>query len=251
MNHHTSSSSPTPGAPLGTGHATAGHPAVETWIEYHADELPDTERDRLQRHLSGCRKCVDLVLDLDAFAEPTPRDTPDVSDFEKAAVWRSLAADRKISRWSAVAAVAASLLFATVGFAWWSEQRRTIQGLEARVAELSRPQVNAVIQELRPSSRQRSARGADGRTDLPAGAGTITLILNLEEPVDYPDYELAILDAGGTEVWSGRGLEPSEFDNFYVAVRSRSLPAGEYDIQLRGLDDGQRVLLEVYPVRLR
>ena len=236
--------------PASASHPSAGHPTVETWVDYHADALPEAERERLQRHLAGCRQCVDLVLDLDAFVEPVVLDTPGVSDFEKAAVWRTLAGARKTSRWPAVAALAASLLFATVGFAWWSGQRRTIQGLETRIAGLSRPQVNAVILDLIPSTVQRSAGSAEPVTVLPADAG-ITLALHLDDSVDYPDFELAISDADGNELWRGRGFEPSEVDSFYLALPAGYLPAGEYQLQLSGLDKEQKVLLQTYPIRLQ
>ena len=41
--------------------------------------------DRLQQHLSRCRRCLDLVLDLDGFTKPADPQSGTVADFEKAA----------------------------------------------------------------------------------------------------------------------------------------------------------------------
>lgn len=226
------------------------HPSLETWVGYHAGELPAAERQDLQAHLTRCRQCVDLILDLDAFTAPVAPERTGVSDFERAAVWRALESARKPTyRWAAVAAMAASLMFATLGLASWNGQQRAIDGLQDQIAELEQPRINVPILDLRPSSRQRSARGADATTELPADTA-MTLVLNVEEPVEYPDYEIEVTDTTGAAVWSRRGLEASEFGAFHLALSSGSLPAGSYDLRLFGLDGEERDLLEVYPVRL-
>ena len=146
--------------------------------------------------------------------------------------------------------MAASLAVATLGLASWSQQRRSIHGLEARVAELEQPRINVSILDLRPGSRQRSARGADAATELPAADGAI-LVLHLEEPVEFPDYEVEVADAVGAAVWRRQGLEASEFGTFHLALPARYLAAGSYELRLFGLNGASRELLEVYPLRLR
>ena len=236
----------------GAGRGNAAHPPLETWIDYHAGHVAAPESRRLQGHLAGCRECVDLVLDLDAFSEPAAPAQSRVSDFEKAAVWHRLGPHLESRRWPAVTAVAASLMLAVLGLSAWTEQRRTIAGLETQVSELSRPQVDVMIRDLRPSSRQRSAAGgADSTTELPADSGPITLVLNLEEPVAYPGYELEIVDAEGAQTYRLAGLTPSEFDNFYLNLPPGSLTAGEYELLLFGIAGEERDLLEIYPVRKR
>ncbi len=259
MTDTTSTSQPTP-----TPHGPSDHPGVDTWISYHAGTVSSGEQKHLQQHLASCRECLDLVLDLDRFVEPAEESDRKVSDFEQAAVWRSLQphlaaesapAEAPVRR-SAWIAIAASVLFATFGLSQWAAQQREIASLDARITELSRPHANTVILDLTPSSRQRNARGADVRTSMLTTAGPVTLILNLATPVEYPDYRLEILDLAGTEVRQIDDLRMSEFGNFTLSLPAGSLASGDYDLQLYGIDTGAgdspvETLLETYPISLR
>ena len=232
------------------------HPSIETWIDYHAGEVSEEERRRLQRHLSSCRRCVDLVLDLDAFAAPGIRPERAVGDFERAAAWRAVKGvvgrqpdarwTRRVAPWPAVAAVAASLLFAAVGLS----QRSARVELEAQLAELTRLRPNMVIADLRPGARERSSGGVDATVDLPAEAG-VTLVLHLEDEVDHPDYELRVADAAGAEIHRIGGLEISDVGNFRLGLPPGALAAGSYELRLFGLGQDGEHLLETYPIRQR
>lgn len=231
--------------------APAGsHPSVDTWIAYYAREVPEVEAESLREHLSRCRSCVDLVLDLDRFVEPAAAGGG-VSDFEQAAVWRSvkqaIEPRTRLQGWPTVAAVAASLVFAVVGLAQYDVRT----DLESRLAESSRLQPNMVIRDLRPGARERNSGGVDATVDLPAGAGTVALILNLKDDVDFPAYEIRVLDAAGEEIAEVSGLAINELGNFSLALPPGALAAGSYELQLFGLADGREKLLEVYPIRLQ
>ncbi len=233
---------------------SAAHPDPETWIAYAAGEATTGVED-LQDHLAHCRRCLDLVLDLNAFAAPAGPDRG-VAELEKAAVWRtlrrSLQGERR-GRWPAMAAIAASLV-AALGLGSWTLQQRTIGRLEDRIADLSRPRADVVIRELNPGARQRGAGSADAGAanvaDLGLATAPITLVLHLTEPAEYPDYRLDVLDAGGTRVWSRRGLAPSEVDSFYLSLPPHALASGRYELRLFGVDAGREDLLETYPIRL-
>ncbi len=262
MTDLTSTTSPTP-----TDQGRSRHPDVETWIAYHAGTVSSDEHKRMQRHLASCRSCLDLVLDLDRFAEPTGDTDGNVSDFERAAVWRSMQPylDTESRTWATAPrstwlALAASVVFATSGLSLWSVQQREMTSLNARVAELSRPHANAIILDLTPSSRQRSAQGAEVKTSLPKDAGPITLILNLAEPTDYAAYRLEILDQAGHEVQRIDTLKMRDVGNFTLTLPVGSLTSGDYELQLFGIDadnpatgDAPAVetLLETYPISLR
>ncbi len=239
----------------------ASHPSADTWIEYHAGRMSDPDAEGLRRHLAGCRRCVDLVLDVDAFAEPSPPQTGDTADFEKAAVWRTVKHAVETSkgarpdhippaspvwRWPTIAAVAASLLFAVTGLS----QRGARIELESQVAELSRLQPNMQILDLRPGARERSSGGVDATVELSAAAGAI-LILTPQDAVEFPAYEIRVLDAAGAEVKRVSGLEISEFGNFNLAVPPGAVATGSYELELVGLDDGLEEPIETYPIRLR
>ncbi len=227
------------------------HPSVEMWIDYYAGKVPADENDGLRRHLSHCRRCLDLILDLDAFAEPEPPRAGGAADFEKAAVWRAVrgALESRSAgrprRWPVVA-IAASLFFATLGLTQWS----TRVELESRVAELTRLQANMVIEDLRPGARERSSGGVDATVDLSTEAGTIALILNLVDDVDFPDYELRVFDAAGIEVERVSGLDISEVGNFSLALPAGALAAGSYELRLFGLEENEEQRIETYPIRL-
>ncbi len=231
---------------------THPHPSVETWIDYHAGGVSDEEGQRLQQHLSSCRQCVDLVLDLDAFAESRPRRSSAVGDFERAAAWRAVKGaleprpPARVTRWPAVAAIAASLLFAAVGLS----QRSARVELEARLATLTQLQPNTVIADLRPGARERSSSGVDATVDLPAAA-RITLVLHLEDEVDHPAYELCVVDADGTEIHRISGLAISDVGNFRLGLPPGALAAGSYELRLFGIGPNGEHLLETYPIRQR
>ncbi|MEM7349748.1 MAG: zf-HC2 domain-containing protein [Acidobacteriota bacterium] len=236
----------------------AAHPTAEDWIAYYDGRLADDEQTRLQDHLTQCHRCVELVLDLDRFAEPSQSEPAEVSEFEQAAVWRALVPSLGIPHPEPATrhrqtylALAATLLFAVLGFTTWSQQRSAIGALEARVANLSQPRGNVVIRDLNPHSRQRSAQGAEATTELPADDRPITLILNLEEPTAHPAHRVRVLDEQGSTIREISGLEPSEFGNFYLALPPGALPAGRYELQLVGLSSGEEDLLEVYPIALQ
>lgn len=245
MANHTSASDR-----AGDRHS-APHPSLDTWIDYHAGTLGREETQRLQGHLAACRKCLDLVLDLDAFADPAGPPTSGPADFERAAVWRGLEPRLARRGWPRVAALAASILLAVFGLSLWNGQQRALAELETRIVELSSPQADARILDLRPGARERSAGGADSTTELPVDSGPITLVLNLAEPASHDGYELEIVDADGDRAHHFTGLQPSELDNFFLSLPPGSLPAGEYQLVLSGVTDGRRDLLEIYPVRLR
>ncbi len=229
------------------------HPSVETWIDYYASGVSAEEGERLQRHLTRCRQCLDLVLDLDAFAEPAPPRTT-AADFEQAAVWRAVKGAFEpgtiawARRWPAAAVVAASVLFAAIGLSAWNERSTRVE-LESQVAELTRPRPNMVIEDLRPGARERGSSGVETTVDLSADAGTIALILNLEDDVDFPGYEIRVFDTTG-EVERVPGMELSDVGNFSLALPAGALAAGSYELRLFGLGRDREQHIETYPIRL-
>jgi hypothetical protein len=231
--------------------APAGwHPSVATWIAYYARKVPESEASGLRKHLARCRRCIDLVLDLDRFAEPSPR-IGAVADFEQAAVWRTVKAAveprARVGHWPTVAAVAASTVFAVVGLAQYNAR----VDLETQIAERSGLQPNVVIESLRPGARERSAGGVDATAELSAAGGPTALILNLKDEVDFPAYELRVFDGEGGEVERIPGLTISDFGNFSLAVPPGALAAGRYELRLFGLDADAEQLIETYPIHLR
>lgn len=245
------SESPSPLNPDPVGPTPANpHPSVETWIDYFAGAVPGKEADGLSRHLSRCRPCIDLVLDIDKFAEPASPRIGAAGDFEKAAVWRTVKSTLEprpalyARHWPAIAAVAASLLFAVAGLS----QRNSRVELESQLAELTRLQPNTIF-DLRPGARERSSGGVDATVDIPAGSG-VTLVLHLEDEVVYRDYRLQVTDAAGAEVDRISGLRITDVGNFSLGLAADALATGRYELRLFGLGADGASLLETYPIHV-
>ncbi|MCP4660022.1 MAG: hypothetical protein GY856_31860 [bacterium] len=238
-----------------TREQSATHPDLDRWMAYRGGKLPAEEQARLQRHLAGCRECVALVLDLEAFSRPEESDRAGISEFEVAAAWRAvrsaISADvRTERRWHVPTTLAASLLVAALGLSTWlAVEHRTATELRRRVAELSQPQINVPIEDLWPDTATRG--GLQPAVEVLTAARSFTLLLNLPEPREFPDYQVEILDSEGTEIWSSTGLEVSSFGNFTLGIPRGFLPAGEYGVRICGLDGERNVPLQDYAVQIR
>lgn len=233
------------------------HPDADAWIAYHEGELEAAEEERLRGHLVKCPACVSTLLDLDAFAGGG--DPGELSELERAAAWRAMrsALERQEAptrapglaggRFAVPWALAASLVAGVLGLALW-DAHRTAGELRGTVTALTEPQINVPILDLFPDTATRSG----GEAQLPAvpPAEFFTLLLALEEPREFPDYEVEILDAGGDVVWSKRGLEMSDFGNFKLGLSGRFLASGEHQIRLYGVEAGSRELLQDYAFRI-
>lgn len=67
------------------------HPSPETLTAYHAGELTAAAAEDVQEHLTVCRHCARLVLDLPAFLEaPTAAAEIERPDEEAEAAWRQI-----------------------------------------------------------------------------------------------------------------------------------------------------------------
>lgn len=240
------------------------HPEVDTWIAYHGGELPEVEERRLRSHLTSCRRCVQLLLDLDGFvndpAHHQPANGERTADFERAATWRLVQAShnaataptrrhpqRSWRSWrSTVAAVAATVLLALSG---WTVLHQQGELQELRTS-LSSPQANAPIFDLRPGGSLRSLKSPAQRLEVPAGSG-FTLIINLIEAGSWATYRARIVDPQNTEVTSVEGLKLDRLDTLTLLMPSRVLPPGLYAVELRG--DGQQAEtppLESYSIEI-
>ena len=113
------------------------------------------------------------------------------------------------------------------------------------------PDVNVPIFDLVPQDGRRG-EPLDQSTmiELPAGTDLFTLILNLTGQQSSSDYSLQIVDQNNRAIWTSRGLRKSAYNNFTIAMRRTSFPAGEYRLKLYGLSDGRRELIEQYAIRL-
>lgn len=124
----------------------------------------------------------------------------------------------------------------------------------ARIAEARpaapAPQINAWIGDLRPT--QDVVRGGSaGAEELPAGR-TASLILGTSHKETHRGHRIEIVDAAGKVVWSADGLVPDgETKDYGITLPAGTLKPGAYTIKVSAQEEGKRVDLESYSVRVR
>lgn len=247
------------------------HLAPEELAAYRDGALAPADAARVQDHLVTCRECLATLLELQRFAEDLDGDdAPSAAEVE--AVWRGVEAraarqptplapvtplvprDRsavvpRAPRLRALRALAASLLVATAGLSFW------VVRLRDAVDELSRPQLNAPVEDLLPSG-PRGEGDAGAMVELGPDTRSFTLVLNPAASGDFAAYRLEIERAGGGAVWSGGGLVPNSYGSFSVTLSRRLVGPGEYRVRLVGITadaegaGGERRTIGEYPLRV-
>jgi hypothetical protein len=213
------------------------HPSVETLTAYHTNELSSEENARIQEHLAACRRCAEIVLELDAFlAEPAGG--PEVVDFEAAAEWRRLRErmtkeaetvydqPRRVAwrRWTP--ALAAGLTLAVVGLYFLSQPDRPFTTLD-------------------PIG---SVRGGPPAETVPLSHD---LVLRTESDRPYEEYRAEFLDPStGQLVTEISGLKGNRLSEVLVRV-PKSLEPGEYEIRLFGIPNEREGPIGTYSVELQ
>ena len=117
--------------------------------------------------------------------------------------------------------------------------------------QFSMPDVNVPIFDLDPHDGERGEENAEATAiELPPDTNLFTLILNPGSEQSSGGYSIEVMDSNNKTVWVGRGLRKSRYNNFTIAMRRRSFPAGVYRLNLYGVRDGSRHLIEEYAIRL-
>ncbi|MGH9768832.1 MAG: hypothetical protein ACREAB_15480 [Blastocatellia bacterium] len=124
-----------------------------------------------------------------------------------------------------------------------------IAGLRQSIAELSRPQLDAPIVDLDPSSPTRgNTTGDAAKIEPPPTANFITLILNFTGQQPHSTYSVEIFDSNGKQVWRGQRVRKGRDYSVNLTLTRRMFPAGRYLIKLYGLRDGKQEPVADYPV---
>src|SRR5262245_15696707 len=126
-----------------------------------------------------------------------------------------------------------------------------IAELRQSIAELSRPQLDAPIVDLDPSSLTRGNTAGDAeRIEPPAAANFHTLVLHIPVHLPDPTYAVEILDSKGKRVWRGRRLRMGLDHSVSLTLARRMFPAGRYRIKLYCLRDAKQEPVADYPVQI-
>jgi hypothetical protein len=133
-------------------------------------------------------------------------------------------------------------------------QQDEMQEQLARIAQAApaapTPQINAWIGDLRPT--QDVVRGGSATAEeLPAGR-TASLILGTSHKETHRGHRVEIVDAAGKVVWSADGLVPDgDTKDYGITLPAGTLKPGAYTIRISAQEEGKRVELESYSVRVR
>jgi len=220
-----------------TSSAGRTHPDLDEWVDYHHRRLAAEHVERLQEHLTRCRRCTTLVLGLQDLSEAeytTPAPLED--NFMPRLLTQAIFSQTRARQWRNTALVAASLLVAVILPV--AVHFKTLYPQGAGGGDFA--EVNLPIVSLLPRS---SLRGQDtNRLEIPATAKHFALVLTTQDPPSNAIYQLAISDALGRSIRSVTGLRPAADGTFRIGLPSHLLPSGNYHLELRTMSKGDRTL---------
>ncbi len=242
-------------------------------IAYREGRMTPAEEDACREKLAASPASVEQLLDLDGFADLAPPPEERLSDGQVAAAWDDVSGriagrgevvplqprNRAPLRWLALAAGLAAAAAGLAGTsAWLWSSRRAVEAdraaLQARVEALveaqSRPRINVAMVELYPPGFYRRS-GETATLDVPAGAGTVHVLLSLPQPSAGEVFALRIADAAGATVWDGGGLVATEANTVSVALARELLTPGRYRFELSEGPPGARRHLGDYDLEIR
>ncbi len=250
--------------------AGGAHPSADELLSYNDGKLEAAEREQVVWHLAACADCAQAVLDMARFPEVEALNSnQQLSSADVAERWGRLRdrlrSEQSVETVSAVKApvveirqrsrswvyslsfartAAAALLVVTVGLS------ATIFSMRRNAREEAGPRLNLPIVELAAQGAVNERAEEDLKTlHIPAGADGALLVLTLVDPRSYPNYRIEIRDASAPQtdpLWHSTDLQRSPEGIFTLEIRRGFLPAGRYQIEVRGLDEDRRELLATY-----
>ncbi|HWM95010.1 MAG TPA: zf-HC2 domain-containing protein [Thermoanaerobaculia bacterium] len=129
------------------------------------------------------------------------------------------------------------------------EMREQLDRIASAGPAAPTPQINAWIGDLRPT--QDVVRGGSEAEEVPAGRAA-SLILSPRHEETHRVHRVEIADASGKTVWSADGLvRDSESKDFGITLPAGTLKPGAYTIRISAEEEGRRVDLESYAIRVR
>ena len=226
------------------------HPSIDELARYCGDVAEPSSAEAIAEHLTGCRACLDQVLEIEGFLAPPPEPSTTTS-IADARAWRDLRARLPGgSRWWRPLVAAASVLLVAGRLAGLVYQQRANDRLTTRLAVVDAPRPDVPIVDLFPQGGVRSP--GEPRSDpLPADAELVVLLLNAPDLATYASYSADLVGTNGEVLWSG-ALRMSAYDTFRLAVPRRWLDAAGGTVRLYGSDTAmdRRRLLTTFPIEI-
>ena len=232
------------------------HLPSETLVAMAYGEAPEGIDSALaERHLASCPECaaeLELARVSRSLENVVPFPVrPDRDTGRESRVWRNTA-------------LAASLAGLVAFTGWFQAAQRSrlvpelqkrqaeisagLQDVQGQMAQLTQPQLNARIPDLRPDE---VTRGESTEIPVPAGRDVAVLLQPGHETTSL-DRSLAILDETGKTVWESPGLHLDEaLQEFTFRTGLILKQPGRYTIQLYETVNGQKVPREKYSIRVQ
>lgn len=247
------------------------HPSPDELVAYRAGDLTAEEDDRIQEHLTHCRDCARLLLDLAEFEQmPLPPAEVGPVDARAEASWQRLQARlgeedrpkakepemdaedvppvRELRSRPAVVPVwrrpaipwllAAGLGLCAIGLGL------RVGSLRSQVGELSAPRLNVSFEDLYAAGTTRGIEPEE--VTVLQGGG----VLFVTPPSESPEYEIEVAPAAGGALVI-EPLRDAARDGVLTLEIPRSyLREGRYTVRLYGIENGQRQPLGEYPFEI-
>jgi len=240
------------------------HPTLKELVAYRGGELAAEEDDHIQEHLTQCRDCAQLLLDLAEFEQfPPPPEEEGPVDARAEAAWQRFRARLEETEedaafpppilrprlplpfWRRPAlpwALAAALALCVVGL--W--QRTGMQ--EREIEKLSRPLMRSVTL----SSEDDAARGeGDQGSPVRTGEGVTYDLLLSSDPAAprYPLYAVEIVPVTSNAKPISAGQDAASGEILHVTLPSAPEP-GDYYFEVSGIEGGRQTPVGRYPFKV-
>jgi|GEM_PF-826649 len=227
----------------------ADHPSPQELVDYHFGLLSPEEADQLQEHLSFCRECAQVVLDLAAFSRP-PAGEPARPAADLDREWDRLQGRlrresgergvRSVSGWRFALALAASLLLVLGLFSWNLSLRKDLR-------EALQPRADIAMADLAPERRgaERTAE-APPRVRVRPDQARVLLVLNLGDLREFPVYRIELIDPERGLLWTESSVPRTDEGTFLLEIPARMLESKLYKVRLYGQAGKASVSLAEY-----
>lgn len=204
-----------------------------------------------ERHLASCPECT-AELELARTSRQLEEDDR-IAVFPAARRARESGGEPRFWRAAALAAGLAGLLV-TGG---WFQNSREVRRLSGELARAERPASPATSTPPDSGTGERIALNTWNdviSSEVLRGEGEVIIpsdsyaspALQAEEGETPPERDIAILDAEGNPVWSGKGLSRTSLGYYTLTIKPGTLKPGRYTIQLYSAGEKS----ETYKIRV-
>lgn len=254
--------------------AVSEHPEVDEIVAYQEGRLGGDRAAELRRHLMACPACARELLQLEDFdidqpVEPALTPTAEETAKDWAEFQQRTAEDESVASVFEIAdhrpsgatptgstapargrwLVAASILIATTGLAFW------ITGLLQRAGPpvpIPAASWNPFGFDLLPDGESRVRAAADEKeVAVPPKVNLLVARLKLGNQAPHDSYRAELFDAAGNADWSQSELRGQPTGEFIIVVPRASLPADRYLLRLFGITGSEETLLATYSFDLQ